>query len=83
MNKKLTADGVEYVLDTQKSLLENLETHALEVEFHCRDGYCGACKCRLTHGKVEYQKQPMAYLREGEILPCSCISKEDIQIDWL
>ena len=80
MNKKLTVDGVGYLLDSQKTLLENIEAHALEVEYHCRDGYCGACKCRLISGKVKYRKQPMAYLREGEILPCCSISKEDIQI---
>ena len=80
MNKKLTVNGVKYPLNTKKSLLENLEAQALEVEFHCRDGHCGACKCRLINGEVEYKSQPMAYLREGEILPCSCISKEDIQI---
>jgi len=80
MNKKLTVDGVGYLLDSQKTLLENIEAHALEVEYHCRDGYCGACKCRLISGKVEYRKQPLAYLREGEILPCCSISKEDIQI---
>ena len=80
MNKKLTVDGIEYPLNTQKTLLENLEVHALEIEFHCRDGHCGACKCLLISGKVEYKNQPLAYLREGEILPCSCRSKEDIQI---
>ncbi|MCW8994389.1 MAG: 2Fe-2S iron-sulfur cluster-binding protein, partial [Psychromonas sp.] len=48
--------------------------------FHCRDGYCGACKCRLISGKVAYQKPPMAYLREGEVLPCCCVSKDDIHL---
>ena len=80
MTKKLTVDGIEYLLNTQKTLLENLEAHALESEFHCRDGHCGACKCRLISGTVKYKEQPMAYLREGEILPCSCISKEDVQL---
>ena len=80
MNKKLTVNGIEYPLDTQKTLLENLEAQVLKAEFHCRDGHCSVCKCRLISGKVEYKNQPMAYLREGEILPCCSTSKEDIQI---
>ncbi len=80
INKKLTVNGVDYLLDSQKTILENLETHALTIEFHCRDGHCGVCKCRLISGKVEYQTQPMAYLREGEFLPCSSTSKNDIHV---
>lgn len=80
MDKKLIFDGVEYSLNSKISLLENFEAHALQSEFHCREGHCGACKCRLNSGKVEYKTEPMAYLRTGEILPCCCISKEDIHL---
>jgi len=80
MDKQLTVNGVKYVLNTQKTLLENLETQAIPVEFHCRDGHCGACKCKLVSGNVSYTTTPLAYLREGEILPCSCISQNDIHL---
>lgn len=78
--KTLTIDSIDYPLDTNKNLLENIEATTVPIEFHCRDGHCGACRCSLISGSVEYKKHPMAYLRENEVLPCCSISKEDIQI---
>ncbi|WP_019616290.1 2Fe-2S iron-sulfur cluster-binding protein, partial [Psychromonas ossibalaenae] len=54
MSAKLTVDGIEYPLDTEKTLLENLESQAVKMEFHCRDGHCGACRCLLISGQAEY-----------------------------
>ena len=81
MSAKLTVDGIKYTLDTEKTLLENLEENAIAVEFHCRDGHCGACKCHLDSGSVEYKKQPMAYLRQGEVLPCCSTANNDVVIN--
>jgi len=80
MPVKLTVNGIEYPLDTKKTLLENLEAQAIAVEYNCRDGHCGACRCQLHSGNVEYKHQPLAYCRESEILPCCSISKNNIRI---
>jgi ferredoxin len=80
MSKILTVDGVEYPLDTQKTLLENLESQAIKVEFHCRDGHCGACKCVLLAGEIEYVSYPMAYIRNNDILTCCSRSSKDVKI---
>tara|TARA_R110001583_G_scaffold10698_9_gene49267 strand:- start:67507 stop:67758 length:252 start_codon:yes stop_codon:yes gene_type:complete len=80
MPHKLTVDGVEYSLDPQKTLLENLESQAIKIEFHCRDGHCGACRCQLLSGKVEYISYPMAYVRDNDILTCCTKSTNDIKI---
>jgi len=80
MTKKLTVNGVEYRLNAQQTLLENLETQSIPIEFHCRDGHCGACKCKLIRGDVRYTTTPLAYLREGEVLPCSCIGQSNIHL---
>jgi ferredoxin len=76
----LTVDGVGYPLDTKKTLLENLETQAIKVEFHCRDGHCGACRCSLISGQAEYINTPIAYLRDGDILTCCSSAKDNINI---
>ena len=78
---KLTIDNVEYPLDTQKTLLENIESQAIKIEFHCRDGHCGACRCKLLSGEVEYITYPMAYVRDNDILTCCSKSQHDIKIN--
>ncbi|MCP4325547.1 MAG: 2Fe-2S iron-sulfur cluster binding domain-containing protein [Psychromonas sp.] len=80
MPNTLTVDGIEYPLDTQKTLLENLEIQAIKVEFHCRDGHCGACRCTLLSGQVNYIIYPMAYVRDKDILTCCSRSVNDINI---
>ena len=80
MVKTLTVDGVVYPLDSHKTLLENLESQAINIEFHCRDGHCGACRCTLLAGEVNYTSYPMAYVRDNEILACCCQAKNTIEI---
>ena len=66
----LTYNGQLYPLDTDKTLLENLEAQAISIEFHCREGHCGACRSILVSGSVTYNDFPMAYLRDNEVLLC-------------
>jgi ferredoxin len=80
MHPTLTVDGIEYPLDTDKTLLENLESQAINIEFHCRDGHCGACRCALLSGKIDYINYPMAYVRDNDILTCCSKSKNDIKL---
>lgn len=72
---------VEVTTGESKSLLQALEEAGLELNYHCRTGFCGACRCTLTSGQVEYLNEPLAYVRQGEILPCVCIAKTDLSID--
>ena len=62
------------------TLLESLESHQVEVHYQCREGYCGSCRAQLISGDVHYTEPPLAWLNEGEILPCCCIPKSDINI---
>lgn len=67
--------------DEHPSLLAALESHNLCVEYQCREGYCGSCRTRLLKGEVCYAAKPLAFLQEGEILPCCCTAKGDIEIE--
>ena len=80
MSKILTVNGVAFPLDTKKTLLENLESQAINIEFHCRDGYCGACRCTLVSGEVHYINQPIAYMRPDDILVCCSQAFDHIEI---
>lgn len=67
-----------------QTLLECLEQEKYEIHYHCRDGYCGACRITLNSGEVDYfNGEPLAYVSEGEILPCCCKPKGDIDITLL
>ena len=64
-----------------QTLLEALERKKLEVNFHCREGYCGACRCKLVSGEVNYINEPLAFVRKGEFLPCCSVPVTDIEIE--
>ncbi|MBB1274529.1 MULTISPECIES: class I ribonucleotide reductase maintenance protein YfaE [Psychromonas] len=80
MSSTLTYNGKPYTLDPNKTLLENLESQAVSVEFHCRDGHCGACRSILLEGKPDYSSFPLAYLKDDEILLCCSKSETNISI---
>ncbi|GAB2659712.1 class I ribonucleotide reductase maintenance protein YfaE [Vibrio panuliri] len=69
------------VSNSSNTLLESLENAGVEVEYNCRDGHCGACRCKLKSGEVEYVGFAMAYTQADEILPCITRAKSDIELD--
>lgn len=64
-----------------ESLLETLERHGHRLEFQCRSGYCGACRTPLLAGKVHYPHVPLAFVSQGECLPCCCKPVGAIHLD--
>ena len=67
--------------DNQTTLLETMENAGLQPEFQCRDGHCGACKCELVSGEVEYVGFALAFTHPKEILPCICKAKTDLVLE--
>lgn len=65
----------------QSNLLVFLEQHKHSVNFQCREGFCGACRCKLIVGQVQYLQEPLAFVRKGEFLPCCSIPLGDISIE--
>lgn len=80
MAKVMLGDKAITVSPDHSSLLESLEAAGAEVHFHCRQGFCGACRCKLVSGEVTYHIDPLAYIDEDEILPCSCRAKTDVTL---
>ena len=65
----------------KQSLLECLEQANVEVHYHCRDGFCGACRVTLIAGEINYPKgEPLAFVGDNEILPCCCVPVTDISL---
>jgi ferredoxin len=67
--------------DDHPNLLTMLEANNLRVEFQCREGYCGSCRMRLLKGEVKYAQTPLAFVQQGEILPCCCVAQGDIELE--
>jgi len=79
---KLRTTGTQFAcLKSEHCLLEVLELHAVEVDYQCRSGYCGACRLKLVKGEVAYCQPPLALINDDEILPCCCVPLTDIELD--
>lgn len=63
------------------TLLDALEAEQVEVHYHCRNGFCGACRTKLNSGEVTYINEPLAFVRAGDILPCCCVPASDLDIE--
>ena len=62
------------------TLLNALEAQNVHVHYHCREGFCGACRTKLIEGKVEYTTDPLAFIDDDEILPCCCVAVSPLKI---
>ncbi|MGB1271677.1 MAG: class I ribonucleotide reductase maintenance protein YfaE, partial [Endozoicomonas sp.] len=53
----------------------------VEINYQCREGFCGCCQVILIEGTVEYVSDPIAFVPDGKILPCCCQPKSDLTIE--
>ena len=65
----------------QGTILQTLEEANIQTEYHCREGFCGACRCKLKSGEVDYTVDPLAFIDDDEILPCVTRPTTDIEIE--
>ncbi|WP_407332710.1 2Fe-2S iron-sulfur cluster-binding protein [Enterovibrio sp. 27052020O] len=77
----ITVNGQTLVGNTHQPLLEQIEQAGLQPEFQCRNGVCGACRCKLDKGEV-VQEDAMAYLAAGEILTCRSTPLESVDLEF-
>lgn len=73
-----TTTGLDIPYQQDKTILESLEAANVEVHYHCREGFCGACRTKICSGEIEYTTDPLAYIDDDEILPCCSVPKTDI-----
>ncbi|MGI0152079.1 MULTISPECIES: class I ribonucleotide reductase maintenance protein YfaE [Idiomarinaceae] len=73
--QQLTVDS------SQGTLLEAMEAAGLEPHYHCRNGFCGACRVQLVQGDITYINEPLAFVRPGDCLPCCCVAASDLEIN--
>jgi ferredoxin len=81
MPKVRLTSGVELEFDSQANLLDALEQANQPMNYQCREGFCGACRCTLVSGSIQYLYEPLAFVRKGEFLPCCSVPDSDIDIE--
>lgn len=69
--------------ENDRTLLDSLQNNKVEVLYHCREGFCGACRCKLKSGSITYINEPLAFVRKGEVLTCCSKPDGDIEIELL
>ena len=74
-------DGFSFIPRAEMTLLEALESQGIEIEYQCREGFCGSCQVQLIEGEIQYFAEPIAFTPEGRILPCCCRPNSDVTLD--
>jgi len=82
LQPKISVNGkIVHYDNNEQTLLDCLESGNVEVHYHCRDGFCGACRVKLVEGDINYPLgEPLAFVGKNEILPCCCIPVTDITL---
>jgi len=77
---QVITEDLVFSLNEEESLLEGLERTGHHIEYQCRSGYCGACRVVLLAGSVSYDKPPLAFIADNQILPCCCRVEEPLRV---
>ncbi|HIF9500740.1 TPA: class I ribonucleotide reductase maintenance protein YfaE [Photobacterium damselae] len=77
----IKVNGIEVHGNSREPLLVQLEQAGLQPEYQCRNGMCGACRCKLKSGAVD-QQDSMAFIGPNEILSCCSKPKNHIEIEF-
>ena len=73
-------NGQQANFHNANTLLESLEAQGVDIQYQCREGYCGSCRVKLLDGQVHYFEEPMAFIDDDEILPCCCVPKTPLSL---
>jgi ferredoxin-NADP reductase/DMSO/TMAO reductase YedYZ heme-binding membrane subunit len=71
-------------LPSNKTVLDVAESIGVPIDFQCRSGICGTCRCKLLSGHVTMTMRDAlsdADEADGYILACQAHASEDVTID--
>lgn len=77
----LHCEGKQYAIDSDKTILSELERYNIPVSRGCGVGICSSCKVTMISGEVQYLRQPIAFLDKHEILTCISYALSDVMIE--
>jgi ferredoxin-NADP reductase len=71
-------------LSGRKTILDAAESVGVPIDYQCRSGTCGTCRCRLLSGRVMMNARDALSdddEAEGYILACQARASEDVTVD--
>jgi ferredoxin-NADP reductase/DMSO/TMAO reductase YedYZ heme-binding membrane subunit len=71
-------------LSSNRTILDVAESAGVRIEYECRSGICGTCRCKLLSGQVTMDVRDAlsdADEADGYILACQAHATEDVTID--
>ncbi len=79
-------NGGQFTANDHETILDAALRDNRIYPYGCRSGVCGACKCSLISGRVDYGEYEEFALteeekEEGKVLICQAIALEDVTID--
>lgn len=70
--------------DRYENILELAEENDIDIDYECRQGFCGTCKVRLLSGEVDMEVEDGLEeedIQEGFILTCVAVPLSDIVLE--
>lgn len=71
-------------IPSRKTVLDVAESVGVPIDYQCRSGICGTCRCKLLSGRVTMPVREAltdADEADGYILACQAYANEDLTID--
>ena len=82
--KKIILDAVAFEFNGDNcTILEILEKHGVPINYQCREGLCGVCRCKISSGKFYYKQEPLAMAKENEVFICIARALSDVTLNTL
>lgn len=78
-------DDIVFEVDSNKNILDHALTHNLNLPHGCKNGLCGACKCKVISGDIQLEAYNNSVLNEqekhqGYTLLCKAHANSDIEL---
>lgn len=67
--------------ESRDPLLSQVEKKGIQTNAQCRQGFCGACRCKLIRGDIEYIETPLAFVTDNEVLLCCSVARSPVEIE--
>lgn len=84
---ELQPSGHQFESAEGENILESALKHGVAFPYGCQNGFCGACKAKVTSGEYEYQgeynPQPLTEeeLSDGMVICCMAEARGDLTVE--